>query len=77
MATHKYVSHCSFIDTSPETESSHTAVKDSQMNTEARLSRGDRPALGAAAATLRWAKTQYDRQTKLQPEQTEIKWKTY
>lgn len=75
MATHKYVSHCSFTDTSLETESSHTAVKDSQMNTEARLSHGDRPALGAAAATLRWAKTQYDRQTKLQPEKTEIRWK--
>lgn len=33
MAAHKYVSHCSFMDTSLETESSHTAVKDSQMNT--------------------------------------------
>lgn len=31
----------------------------------------DRPAIGAAAGTLKGKKTQYDRQTKLQPEQTE------
>lgn len=75
MAVHKNVSHCSFIDTSQESESSHTAVKGSQMNTEAWLSHCDRAALGAAAATLRWTKIQYDGQTKLQPEWTDIKWK--
>lgn len=63
MTVHKNVSHCSFIDTSQESESSHTAVKGSQMNTEAWLSHCDRAALGAAAATLRWTKTQYDGQT--------------
>lgn len=54
-------------------ETSLTAVKDSQMKSGARLSHGDRLAEGAAAATLRWTKTQYDKQTQLQPEQTEIK----
>ncbi len=63
------MSQSSFIDTSLETESSHTAVKGSQMNSGARLSHCGRAALLAAAATLRWMETQYNKQTKLQPEQ--------
>lgn len=43
------------------------------MNTESWLSHTDRPVLGAVAAMPQWMKTQYDRQTKLQPEQTDIK----
>lgn len=68
-----YVSLSAALDECRETQTSHTAVKDSQMKSGARLSHGDRPALGAAAATLGWTKTQYDKQTQLQPEQTEIK----
>lgn len=45
MATRKYVSHCSFTDKSRTRELPHTAVEGSQMNTGARLSRGDRPTL--------------------------------
>lgn len=40
------------------------------MDAKGWLSHCDRPALGAAAATLRGTKTQYDKQTKLQPEHT-------
>lgn len=51
------------INTSAETG---FPLEDSQMNTEAWLSQSDRPALGAATATLHWTETQYDRQTTLQ-----------
>lgn len=69
--THKCVSHCSFIDTSQETESSHTAVKANDYRSSAVI----RWQLGAAAAVHGWTKTHYDRQTKVQPVQTEMKWK--
>lgn len=66
----KPVSHRSFTDAGRKSRSSHTAVKGA---TEAELSHCDRPAFLATAATLRRTKTQYDKQTGLQPERTGTK----